>query len=70
MAKCPFRDAHINAVPPNLLARCTSAPFCDGKREVKSDWEWRSVHPLAQAGLSPRGVDFGPFETRRPVHPL
>ena len=65
MSKWPISDANINAVLPSLLARCTSAPFCDRKREVESDWEWRPVHPLAQAGLSPRGVDFGPFETRR-----
>ena len=66
MSEWPFRDANINAVQPSLSARCTSAPFCDGKREVEADWEWRPVHLLAQAGLSPRGVDFGPFETRRP----
>ena len=64
MSEWPFWDANINAVQPSLsLACCTSAPFCDGKREVESDWEWRRDHPLAQAGLSPRWVNFGPFET-------
>ena len=69
MAEWPFWDADINAVLPSLLGCCTSAPFCDRKREVESSWEWRPVHPLAQAGLGPRRVDFGPFETRRPGPP-
>ena len=60
MSEWPFSDAQINAVPPLFMACCTSAPFCDGKSEVESDREWRLFHPLAQAGLNPRGWTLGP----------
>ena len=61
MSGWPSRNANSNAVSPSASTCCTSAPFCDRKREweVESDREWRPSIPSPRRGSARAGWTSG-----------